>query len=169
MDSFIDGRRGCDSEGNPVFVLPIEFTHDKEDRIVRSGAHVRLLRPDQALGAGAYACNVSAVCGLVKFLNSGAQGERVIPAWRAAVFRHKRADKPVQTRAQEIDGLASQNREPDWNRARALYYEGVGKAIVLELSEHGVCARISDEGIGLEFELLDYLVGPLNLGPAAVE
>jgi hypothetical protein len=163
---------GADSNREELMLVGIaEVVHDSQ-RIVPSDIApicvvVRLNPLDDGFGASGHPLYYSGLHGRLEFIRGEANGKLDLEIRRSMACENKRPDEVIQAGAKMVNNLTSQHREAQWN-GLPTRVKGASLCLMIEMTNDYIVVRV-DKRSDLSVEVLDILVGPLNLRPAAVE
>lgn len=162
----VDARQDDDEQS--VFVSVVDGLNDPER--VRLEVGVLLCRL-QALNDGGCgrgdALYVSPITGSYEFVGRVTDRELVGTARCPTVGQHELRDEMVKRRTQLVNGLASDHCEPQ-RQVWANCLNNCLAGLVIMLGD-SVIDIVSEKRSDLRVQILDVLVGPLNLGADAIE
>lgn len=138
-----------------------------ENRIAEIGVLVRLQALDDRLSAAGDALYYSALFGLFKFCLIEADRELSFEGGRVVPFEHECPNQMVKAGTQVVDYLANQNRETQGD-GLPVRGEGARLRFMIDVSHDEIVVRMNKSG-DFVVEILDTLVGPLNLRPTSVQ
>jgi hypothetical protein len=88
---------------------------------------------------------------------------------RSTLSHHELIDQVIEARAELVDDLTGDNRETQWRVWPSYAQYGLSR-IVIRLMDRAVEVLVLPQPVGnLRVEILDLLIGPLNLDPNTVE
>jgi hypothetical protein len=163
---------GADNDRQQSMLVGIVELLNDPQRIVRDGispicVSIGLKAFDDRQSASGDSIYFPPLSGRYKFLLSEANRKRDIGIGCSMVLKSERPDQMIQTRPQMVDNLSSQNRKSQGNDF-GIGNEGALLRLMINVSSYRIGIRL-DKGGNFGFEILDILVGPLNLRPTPVE
>jgi hypothetical protein len=171
MDLARSVRGANDDSEKRVFVGNVEVVHDPQRVINGSvspiGVLVRLEPLDNCSSRTGNTLHYSVVTGLFKFLSSQTDGELSLEVGLPVSLKDERPNQMIQTRSKVVNDLANEHGKAQ-RRDLAVRSKPALHRVVIDVTNYGISARI-DKGGDFAVEVLDILIGPLNLRPTPVE
>jgi len=135
----------------------------------RIWTHVWLHRLNQLFRGRRDSLNTSALTGRQVFFSRGADGKLVRGNMSSALFLNQGPHQMIKGRPKQVDNLATNCGEPQWDIQLTESLKDIVTALVLKFFDYSVRVRMRrNESFDLRIEILDVLFGHFNLGTYAV-